>query len=74
MAYILGVEVMKKLEGMDLSMLSKYMEEHTKGNETYQPKQPYQKESIDSPSTPRPSQRSRKKSITITSKNVEHGT
>jgi hypothetical protein len=40
----------KKIEGKDLSMLSKYMEEcSTKGTETMQPKEPSQRELIDSP-------------------------
>ena len=48
MDYIFGVEGVKKIEGMDLSMLFKYVEEHTKGIKIEQPKQPCHKESIDS--------------------------
>jgi hypothetical protein len=71
---ILGVEEMKKLEGMDLSMLEKYVEERsTKGTETIQPNQPSQMESIGSPSIPGSCKRSRINSISITSKNVEQG-
>jgi hypothetical protein len=74
MASILGVEAVKKLEGMDLSMLAKYVEERsTKGTETIQPNQPSQRESIDSPSIPGSCKRSRRNSISITSKNVEQG-
>jgi len=36
MVSIFGVEKVKKLEGMDLSMLAKYVEECTKGTGTYQ--------------------------------------
>lgn len=67
MASILEVEEVNKIEVMDLSMISKYMEEHTKGTKIDKLKQPCQREWIDSPSTPGSSKRSRKKSITITS-------
>ena len=40
MASILGVEAVKKIEGMDFSMLAKYVEERTKGTETNQSNQP----------------------------------
>jgi len=61
MNYIFGLEVVNKLEGMDLSMVSKYMEEHTKVTEIDQPKQPCQRELIDSPSTAGSRKRSRKR-------------
>jgi hypothetical protein len=74
MASILGIEVVNKLEGMDLSMLAKYVEErYIKGTETIQPNQPSQRELIDSPSIPGSCKRSRRNLISITSKNVEHG-
>jgi hypothetical protein len=63
---ILGVEAVNKLDGMDLSMLTKYVEELSiKAPEIMQPKKPSQRELIDSPSTPR------RKSISITYKNVK---
>lgn len=73
MYFILRVEAMNKLEGMEFSMLSKYMEEHIKGTKIDQLNQSFQRESIDSPSAPGSSKRSRKKSITIIFKNVEQG-
>lgn len=63
---------MKKIEGMDLPMHANFVEEQsTKGNEIVQPKEPYQRELTDSPSIPRLRKTYRKKSITITSKNVK---
>lgn len=59
---------------MEFSMLVKYVEERTKGTEIDQPKQLFQRESIDSPSTPGSRKRSRKKAITITYQNVVQGT
>ena len=74
MANVLGVEAVNKLEGMDFSMLAKYMQERSiKSPETVQPNQPCQRESIDSPTTPRSSKRSRKKTISISSRIVEQG-
>ena len=74
MASILGVEAVKKLEGMDLSMLAKYVKERsTKGIETVQPNQSCQRESIDSPSIPRSCKRSRRNLISKISNNVEQG-
>ena len=75
MENILGVAVVNKLEGMDLSMLTKYVQEWSiKAPKIVQPSQPCQRESIDSPSTPGTSKRSRKKSISISSRIVEQGT
>ena len=62
MENILGVEAMNKLEGMDLLILTKYMQERSiKAPEIVQPNQPCQRESINSPTTPGSSKRSRKK-------------
>lgn len=74
MVNILGVEVVNKLEGIDLSMHTKYVQEWSiKSPKIVQPNQPCQRESIDSPTTPRSSKRSRKNSISISSRIVEHG-
>ena len=72
MENILGVEAVNKLEGMDLSMLAKYVQERSiKSPKTVQPNQPCQRESIDFPTTHGSSKRSRKKTISISSKIVE---
>ena len=74
MANILGVEAVNKLEGMDLSMLAKYVQERSiKSPQTMQPNQPCQRESIESPTTLGSSKRSRKKTISISSRIVEQG-
>ena len=74
MENILGVEAVNKLEGMELSILTKYMQErYIKAPEEMKPNQPCQMESIDSPSTLGSTKRSRKQSISISSRNVEQG-
>ena len=72
MTNILGVEVVNKLEGMDLSMLAKYVQERSiKSPKIVQPNQPCQRESIDSTTTPGSSKIFRKKTRSISSKIVE---
>jgi hypothetical protein len=73
LALILGIEAIKKLDGVDLKTLAKYIEKQsTKTPETLQANQPCERESIDSPTTLGSSIKSRRKSYTMTSKNMEH--
>ena len=72
MASILGIEARKKLDGVDLKTLEKYIEKRsTKTLETLQENQPCERESIVSPTTPGSTKKSRRKSLTMTSKNME---
>ena len=74
MSNILGVEAVNKLEGMDLSILAKYVQERSiKSPKIVQPNQPCQRELIDSPTTPGSRKRSRKKAISISFRIVEQG-
>jgi hypothetical protein len=56
------MEAIKKLDGVDLKMLARYIEKRSANTpETLQENQPCQRESIDSPTTPGLSRRSRRK-------------
>ena len=69
------MEEVNKIDDVDLKMLARYIEKRsTKTIETLHAHQPFQRETIDSPTTSRSSRISRRKSLTITSKNLEHGT
>jgi hypothetical protein len=71
LASILGIEAIKKLDGVNLKTLAKYIEKRsTKTPETLQANQPCERESFDSPTT-LGSSRKLRKSYTMTSKNME---